>query len=253
MRILTVIQGIYGRRITDNLRQTCPPAWTVLSHVLPVVLPPVIDYPEEYLPASLPSADLLLALGEHPGVAELLPDIVRMCGAQAVIAPVDNTAWLPPGLMRQLAGWLAAQGVTAVFPKPFCSLTEHTINFGRRRQEYDAPLVSAFARGVGSPRFEITINQAARVIDAIDVLCDTPCGCARHVAAHLAGVGVDEAEETAGLLHHHYPCLAGMAVDPDYGDTLMHVSGHQFIAEVARGVKGSKTPVPYVRPPGRSE
>ena len=78
MRILTVFQGIYGRRITDNLRQHCPPEWTVSSHLLPTVLPPVIDYPEEYLPATLPPADLVLALGEHPGVAELLPDIVRM-------------------------------------------------------------------------------------------------------------------------------------------------------------------------------
>ncbi|MCB0052256.1 MAG: hypothetical protein KDE24_22245, partial [Caldilinea sp.] len=113
MRILTVFQGIYGRRITDNLRQHCPPEWTVSSHLLPTVLPPVIDYPEEYLPATLPPADLVLALGEHPGVAELLPDIVRMCGARVALVPIDNVAWLPPGLMNQLAGWLAAQGVRA--------------------------------------------------------------------------------------------------------------------------------------------
>ena len=105
MRILTVVQGVYGQRITENLRRTCVPGWSVDSHTLPVVLPPVIDYPEDYLPTTLPAADLVLSLGEHPGVAELLPDIVRMCGARAVIAPVDNVAWLPPSLMNQLAGW----------------------------------------------------------------------------------------------------------------------------------------------------
>ncbi len=252
MRILTVFQGIYGRRITDNLRHHCPPEWTVSGHLLPTVLPPVIDYPEEYLPATLPTADLVLALGEHPGVAELLPDIVRMCGARAALVPVDNVAWLPPGLMNQLAGWLAAQGVTAVFPKPFCSLTETTLNVGRRQIPYDAPLVSEFARHFGRPLFDIAVDAPTGVIATVTVVRDTPCGCACHVAERLAGVAVDDAEQEAGMLHHHYPCLAGMTIDPDYLDTLMHVSGHTLIDEVTRGVKPYKRPVSYLRPQGQS-
>ena len=51
---------------------------------------------------TLPSADLILAFAEHKGVAELLPDIAAMTGAAAVLAPVDNEAWLPRGLARQL-------------------------------------------------------------------------------------------------------------------------------------------------------
>ena len=67
---------------------------------------PVIDYPEEYLPAELPAADLLISLGEHPGVAEPLPDIVRLCGAEEVLVPIDNQAWLPPGWPASWpAGW----------------------------------------------------------------------------------------------------------------------------------------------------
>ncbi|MCX7683209.1 MAG: DUF166 domain-containing protein, partial [Anaerolineae bacterium] len=45
------------------------------------------------------------------------------------------------------------------------------------------------------------------------------------------------AEFQAGMLHHHYPCLAGMVKDPDFNDTLMHVSGHIIKDEVAEQVK----------------
>jgi hypothetical protein len=31
---------------------------------------------------------------------------------------------------------------------------------------------------------------------------------------------VDEVEFQAGMLHHDYPCLAEMAQDPDFSDTL---------------------------------
>jgi len=31
-----------------------------------------MDYPEDFMPDSLPSADLILSLGENPGVAELI-------------------------------------------------------------------------------------------------------------------------------------------------------------------------------------
>ena len=43
-----------------------------------------------------------------------------------------------------------------------------------------------------------------------------------------------------------------MTIDPDYLDTLMHVSGHTLIDEVTRGVKPYKRPVSYLRPPGQS-
>jgi hypothetical protein len=42
-----------------------------------------------------PPTDLILSFGEHPGVAELLPDMVQMTGARAVVAAVDNETWLP--------------------------------------------------------------------------------------------------------------------------------------------------------------
>lgn len=257
MRILTVVQGLYGRRITENIQQTAPPGWSVASWTLPPVLPQVIDYPEDYLPTTLPAADLLLALGEHPGAAELLPEIAQMCGAREALIPIDNVAYLPPGLQRQVAGWLAAIRVTAVFPMPFCSLTETTCNAYRRVQRYDAPLVAEFARHFGQAVFAITCRgeelDGGAIVTSVQVLRDTPCGCARHVAAGLVGVDVEEAEHAAGMRHHHFPCLASMALTAEYSDTLMHVSGHLLRDEVARGVKPYKQPPTYLRPAGWRE
>ncbi len=253
MRILSIVQGVYGRRIAAHLEQHPIPGWSATSRAVPTVLPPVIDYPEDYLPADIPPTDLLLALGEHPGVGELLPDIVRLCGARAVIAPVDNVAWLPPGLMRQLAGWLDELDVPVVFPKPFCSLTETHYDAYRRQVAYDIPLVAEFARYYGRPIYDIAIDEASHTIRQVDVLRDSPCGCARHVAAGLLGVHVDDAVQSAGLLHHHFPCLAGMVIDPDYADTLMHVSGRILQEEINRNVRTAITPPRYLRPSGHIE
>lgn len=253
MQILTITQGRYGERITANIEAAHIPGWVVRSWAAPRVLPPVIDYPEEYLPDTLPPADLVLALGEHPGVAELLPDIVALCGAAAVIAPVDNVAWLPPGLMRQLEGWLAQMGVDVVFPKPFCSLTEQTLHAYRKQVAHSNQIVAEFARHFGQPLLDIEIADDRTTILAAHVRRDSPCGCARHVASGLIGVAVDDAEEYAGLRHHHYPCLAGMAMDGEYSDTLMHVSGHILVDAVGRCIENVKRPPVYLRPAGRSK
>jgi hypothetical protein len=34
----------------------------------------------------------------------------------------------------------------------------------------------------------------------------------------------DSLIEKAGTLHHSYPCLASMSLDPETGDTVMHAS-----------------------------
>jgi hypothetical protein len=215
------------------------------------VLPPVIDYPENYLPEELPPADLILAFGEHRGVAELIPEIARMTEAKAVIAPVDREEWLPRGLARQLRGWLADIGATCVTPKPLCSLTETHYNLRRHKVEYDDPLIAEFARIFGRPEVRITMDPETRTIEEVEVLRDAFCGCVRFVAQGLLGVSADEAEEKAGLLHHHYPCLAGMGKDIDFNDTPMHVSGNILKEHVGEQVKAYKQ-VAYIVPGGHS-
>jgi hypothetical protein len=253
MRILAVISGEYGQRHVDNIRTHGPTDWVIEVWKAPSVLPPVIDYPEDYLPDTLPPADLILSFGEHPGVAELLPGIARMTGARAVIAAVDSEAWLPRGLARQLRGWLEDMGVVGVTPKPLCSLTDTHYSIGRRQRiGYDDPLIAEFARHFGQPDLLITVDPESRRIISTEVLRDSVCGCARHVAQRLVGVSADDAEQEAGLLHHHYPCLATMGVDSDYDDTLMHISGNLLKSNVRPQVKPFKD-VRYMATAERSD
>jgi len=252
MRLLILVTGDYGWRHVANLRQHAPPDWTILTWETPKALPPVVDYPEDYLPDALPPCDLILSLAEVKGVAELIPDIARMTGARAVIAPIDNVAWLPVGLARQLEGWLARMGVACVTPMPFCSLTETHSNALRLRRPYDDPLIRAFARHFGAPAFRAEVDPQTRQIVALEVTRDACCGCALYVAERLAGTPVDDAVEAGGLHHHHYPCQATMGIDPQYGDTLLHVSGN-IMKDALKEALADHLRVRYIRPAGYRE
>ncbi len=238
MRLLIIYNGEYGRRHVDNIKNYGAENWDISTWQAPAVLPPVIDYPEDYLPTQLPGCDLLLSFAEVRGVAELLPEIAQMTGAQAVLAPVDNEAWLPRGLARQLRGWLERMDIPCATPKPLCSLTETDYSITRReRLSYASPLISEFARFFGQPSIHLTIDEDSQVISVVELRRDAVCGCARFVAQGLLGVSVQDAQEKAGLLHHHFPCMASMGKDPDFGDTLMHVSGNIVKDEIGEQVK----------------
>jgi thymidylate synthase len=250
LALLIVTQGQWGERIADNIGQFHPPSWVVERWPAPKRLPLVIDDPTEYLPACLPATDLVLALGETPGVAQLIPDIVKQTGARSVIAPIDRNESLPPGLMAQLGRWLAALQVAVVFPKPFCSLTETSYNVPSIQVEYHDAAIGAFARSFGKPRFGANVTSDGQ-IGSMWVQRDSACGCARFVAQGLTGQALDQVESEAGMLHHHYPCLASMNQDADYHDTLMHVSG-RIVREAAMDeIRDSLAPAPYLRPEGR--
>jgi hypothetical protein len=180
-------------------------------------------------------------------VAELLPDIARMCSAKAVLAPIDNEAWLPRGLARQLRQWLAQIDVVCATPKPLCSLTETDYALTRRRRlSYQNSFISEFAHYFGQPELSLQIDPQTRQITSVDVKRDAVCGCARFVAEKLVGLSVDDAEIQAGLAHHHYPCLTSMGIDVDFGDTLMHISGNILKDNISGQVKPF---IHYLKPP----
>lgn len=250
LSILAATQGRWGERIAQNITARAPSTWTVHTWAAPRVIPPIVDYPEDYLPDSFPQADLVLALGDVPGFAQLVPDIARMCGARAVLAPIDRNESLPEGLARQLAGWLEAMGVASAFPKPFCSLTEDSYNRTPLVEPLEDETLRTFARRFGRPQFDLEVEDGR--IARIDVVRDAACGCGEQVAQGLIGVPVDQALEEAGLLHHHYPCLASMNKDVHYRDTLMHVSGNILIDSLKEDLREYLNVV-YMRPDGLSE
>jgi hypothetical protein len=246
MRILLVYSGDYGLRHLHNLQKHSPPHWSFEAWRAPSSFPLVIDYPEDFLPPNLPPADLILSFAEHRGVAELLPDIARLSGARSVLAAIDNESWLPRGLACQLRGWLENMNITCVTPKPLCSLTETDYALTRqKRVPYQDPLISEFARFFGQPDLTLQIDPHTLTITAVEVKRDAVCGCARFVAEKLVGVAVAEAELSAGLAHHHFPCLASMGKDSDFGDTLMHVSGNLLKDNLAAQLKPYQQ---YIKP-----
>ncbi len=245
MRILVLTQGEYGRRILEHVRAFGDASWEVLEWQPPKGLPPVIDEPEDFIPPGLPKADLILSLAEDPGVLELLPDVVRRSGARAVIVAVDSEAWVPAGLAGQVKGQLAQMGVESVFPKPLCSLNDQTYGV-RKKIPYDNDLIAEFASRFGTPKVRLTVKDG--MVADVSVERDACCGCARYVAEGMKGVAVRDADFEAGMLHHHYPCLATMGIDEDLGDTLMHVSGKLLKDEVAEQVKEHKPKGSKLRP-----
>jgi len=249
MRILVSTQGPYGERIVRNLRENAPTGWSIEETSLPKVLPQLIDDPDEFLPSSIPQANLLIAAGESSGAAQLIPDLIERSGARSVIAPIDNSSWLPAGLANQLKREMGDKGITTVFPKPFCSLTETSYGYRGSSSSYDDKLISEFARYFGRPKLKIKVNPETRLIEDVQVERNSACGSVYHAAKGLIGVPADEADIKAGLILHHYPCLCSMnqeQIDDRLFDTLMHVSGYIINEEVAGQVKPFKTPAIYL-------
>ena len=243
MRILVITtKGEYGQRHLLNIQQHKPESWEIRTWQAAERYPLIIDYPEDHLPKDFAPADLILSFAENKSVAELLPDIAQITGAKGVIVAVDNETWLPRGLARQLTGWLERIDVACATPKPLCSLTQSDFKITRKeRQTYDCPQISEFARYFGQPRLEIEVDPDTRRIQSAQVEVDAVCGCARHVAEGIVGLSVDDVEEKAGLLHHHFPCLASMVKLNDYNhDTLMHESAHLLVDNIREQIKPFK-------------
>ena len=232
MRVLIAIQGYYGERMVDNIKQRCPADWEVNSYTFPTGLPALIDEPDEFLPGELPATDLLISLGEEPGVAQMISDMVKMSNAKAVIAPADNRVWLPPGLARQIQRKLESMGVAMVYPVPFCALTE---------EDSQDPYICEFARHFGRPEVDIEFYKDDRYrVGKVTVGREAPCGSTQFVADGLAGIWFRDAVEKAGLLHHQYPCLATMVMDREFEDTLMHRAGAMIKQAVEKSIKDAK-------------
>jgi hypothetical protein len=215
IRILTIVQGEYGERIAKHISERGPESWKVSTITLEKDLPDMIDDPAEFLPSDIPKADLLLPMQEESAAAQLIVDIARSAQVRGVIAPIDNSDWLPEGMKNQIKRDLDEMGVRSVFPRPFCIL-----------DEVGDALIDQFAKCFGRPK--LTLKWENDKITEVDILVDAACGSAEFVAEKLVGVSIDEAAEKAGLAHHHFPCLAAMKVEPDLEDTLMHVSGLQI-------------------------
>jgi hypothetical protein len=236
LRLFIFHQGHYGERILKHISRFAPTSWSVEAWRTPSDLPPVIDAPLTFLPLDLPRADLVISVGQIASMAQLVPSVVERTEARSAILPADNADWLPDGLAHQLCSQLADMRVTAVCPKPFCSLTENSYNVGKHRVSYEDGWIAEFARHFGRPVLQLAC-EAGKITD-VEVIRDTGCGSARAVARGLIGEDVAGAVQRAGLLHHHSPCYAAMRVDPNLGEPLIQVAGDLMRGAVKTALDG---------------
>ena len=237
MHILAVTQGVYGDRIVENIRKRGPAGWRIEVYNPPRALPSIIDEPEEFLPEEMPRIDLVLLLGESSKVAQLIGGIASLTGAKAVVAPIDDSSWMPPGLAKQLQQELDDMGVVAVFPKTFCTITEEGCGYRGSYVTYQNETIAEFAKYFGRPQLEMTTSDDGKTVDKFEVVRGAPCGSTHHAAEQMIGHPTEEVRYKAGLISHHYPCLASMqqeALGDSLFDTLMHLSGYVMNDEVAK-------------------
>jgi hypothetical protein len=123
-------------------------------------------------------------------------------------------------------------GLDILHPVPFCTLTE---------KDSQNPYIQQFARHFGRPDVDIEFYKDDRhKIGKVTVKREAPCGSARFVAARLVGVWFRGAAEQAGLLHHQLPCMATMAMDREFEDTLMHRAGNMLKQTVHQSIKDAR-------------
>ncbi|UCC17570.1 MAG: hypothetical protein JSU58_03205 [Dehalococcoidales bacterium] len=240
MKILAAVQGEYGKRIAENISKRMPDNRELEMLTLPRALPVLIDEPEEFLPSDIPSADLLLGLIESDGAAQLIPALARISGAKSVIVPVDNPSWLPLGLQNQLEQEMTRDGVTSVYPRTFCTLTENSTGYRSNTVSYDDELISLFARYFGRPKLDITLDNSGEKITAVIVERGSPCGSTHHAAEKMVGMSVNEVVPRAGLIVHQFPCLASMQqeeIDKGVFEPLMNISGYVMNEEIEDDLK----------------
>ncbi len=213
MNILIATQGAYGLRIVENIKSRCPSDWKIETVSIPLDLPYIIDEPEEYLPQSLPQADLIIFLSESQNSPQLIPDLIPLTGAKGVIVPIESSAWMSLGLKGQIREELEKMDVGSAFPKNFCTLTDKTYGYGDRAEPYDCEIISQFAQHFGRPEFKVHVNPETNIIEDIEVLRCSPCGTTYHGVEKTIGKHVDEALPTAGLICMQFPCLASMTME----------------------------------------
>ncbi|MFX1412056.1 MAG: DUF166 family protein [Promethearchaeota archaeon] len=65
-------------------------------------IPDFIEEPEKFLPQSLPQVDYLLVIGIHQDLLSGLPEYLKNKDIKAIIIPIEDPKWVPPGLQVQV-------------------------------------------------------------------------------------------------------------------------------------------------------
>ncbi len=196
---------------------------------LPSSLPVYIDDAGEYLPDELEPHDVTIAINVHEDLLLSLPALAKRAGSVALIVPQDDTAWLSPGVRRQVQRICDELGLESAFPKPACALD------ARPDQVHIREFQNTYK--IGKPK--IVIQSRDGVIREARVVQSAPCGNTYYVAYNLAGqeIGPDLNERVVSKYWHSYPCVGSMLTDPELGDSILHKGGYLHYQAVDEALK----------------
>jgi hypothetical protein len=171
----------------------------------------LFENPERYIPGDFPEtpADLLIVLGVHGRLSDLIPCIARRLGVRSVLYPIDDRDTIPEA-KKTISDELMEMGVHVEFPEPFCSLFRS-----------GDPFVNEFLKFFGRPHLQVSTDPGSGRINRIEILRDTPCGSASCIAKKLAGADTGDLDSLARYCYDEQHndeaenyCLAEM--DPRY-------------------------------------
>jgi hypothetical protein len=222
------VQGLYGNRIAENLKKNSPSNWKIAVYKFSKDMPKIIENPESFFPENIDNCDLIISLGENPALATILPDLVRLTGAKAVIAPVDNPLWLPQGVITQISKEFKELNVQYAFPMPFCSLYPNT----------GLSLIDEFAAQFGKPELKIELENDT--IKKVRILRGSPCGSTQYMSEGIVGLKKNQSDKRAGLLIQIFPCLASRSSDSIGRKPLIHIAANIAMATVLKSLSKEK-------------
>lgn len=175
------------------------------------------DDPLKYLPEKFEEHDLAVIIGVHQDILVEIPRLVKESGGKAIMAPSESGDWVSKWTRELVIEECNKYGLEYAFPKPFC-----TLNYGK------FPIINEFIDELklGKPKFKLFVDKEDIIVDA-KVIISAPCGNGYNIAKHLIGTRLgEEAKKSVAKFWHSYPCLGGMKVDPELGDTPLHIGGY---------------------------
>ncbi len=209
-------------------------------------VPDFVEDPEEYLPKDLPHVDFLLVVGIHQDLLTGLPDYLKNRGLRAVIVPVEDPKWCPPGLQVQVLEEFKKNGIQAAFPKPFCALSKELNEYNKvgfhltKKHNYIHEFIDYYK--IGDPIVTFLLSKDGKSIEDRCVIRSAPCGSTFYIVQQLKGKYIENngelsLNERISKVHHAYPCNASMDQDSILKDSILHIAGYLIRNAIRRELK----------------
>jgi hypothetical protein len=214
-------------------------------------LPDFIEDPEKLLPKNIPKIDFLMVIGIHQDLLSALPPYLKNKEIKAVIVPIEDPKWVPPGLQVQVLEEFEKNGIQAAFPKPFCSLSKELDEYNKigfnitHSHNFINEFIDYFK--IGKPIVSFLLSKDEQYIEDTCVIQSAPCGSTFFIVQQLKSKyfkngksGNVSLNERISKAHHSYPCNASMDQDSILKDSILHIGGYLIRNAIRKELKLEK-------------